>query len=349
MIDRRIRILRQYPAAAHDAAFEHLEAVGEATVSRYQYEISSNPRGAPQNARFLAEALLLRRGETIVLGAEPYDPRVLLFDRLARRHEVVLHTSWPRWGTNEVPQPTSSERRRERWQQFLGRVHAVGVTEAAMESVRDMGASAATHVPHAVDTDRYRPAAGLDRDCRDRPVVTFVGRLERRKGVEDLLDVAQEWDGPEVCFRFVGDGPLASVVREAATTDCVDYEGYVGNEKRLASLYATSDVFVLPSFAVDGWEELFGIVVIEAFASGLPVVATDCVGPEELVDDGETGYVVPQRDRDALADRIERLLTDDEARAAMGWRARAVAERRYDRAVTAEQWAGVFDVVGGDE
>lgn len=349
MTDRQIHVLRQYPTAPHDAAFEHLAATGEATVSRYQYELSSNPRGAPRNAAFLVNAFLRRRGDTVVLGAEPYDPRVPLFNRLARRHDVVLHTSWSRWGTNEVPQPTGSKRRRQRWRQFLGRVHAVGVTEAATKSVRDAGAGAATHVPHAVDTDRYRPDAGQEQDRRNRPVVTFVGRLERRKGIEDLLTVARDWGGPEACFRFVGDGPLESRVREAAVSDRVSYEGYVGDEARLASLYATSDVFVLPSFAVDGWEELFGIVVIEAFASGLPVVATDCVGPNELVDDGETGHIVPQRDRGALADRIEWLLTDDEARAAMGRRARAVAERRYGRSVTAEQWAGVFDIVSGNE
>ena len=342
-----INSLRQYPAPSHDAAFEYLAADGRATIARHHYEVAPNPTGVPRNAAFLFRELLLNRDDLIVLGAEPYDKRVPVFDRLARRHDLVLHTSWPNWGTANVPQPTDSERRIERWTDFLSRVHVVGVTEAATDAAREFGASEASHVPHGIDTDVYRPDAGQPGDERDRPVVLFVGRLERRKGVAQLLEIAANWTGPEVTFRFVGDGPLADDVAAAARSDRVEYAGYVSDDERLASLYATSDALALPSYAVPGWEELFGIVVIEAMACGLPVVATDCVGPAEILDDGETGFVVPQHDTDALAERLRRVVSDDVLRDRLGERARERAESAYDWAVTAEQWAAVYDDARG--
>jgi glycosyltransferase involved in cell wall biosynthesis len=341
-----INSLRQYPAPSHDAAFEYLSVDGLATISRYHYEVAPNPTGAPRNAIFLGREVLVHRDDLIVLGAEPYDKRVPVFDRLARRHNLVLHTSWPYWGTANAPQSTSSERRIERWADFLGRVHVVGVTEAATEAAREFGAREASHIPHGIDTDVYRPGAGQPGDERDRPVVLFVGRLERRKGVAQLLEIAANWTGPEVTFRFVGDGPLADDVAAAARGDRIEYMGYVGDDERLASLYATSDALALPSYAVPGWEELFGIVVIEAQACGLPVVAADCVGPREIVDD-ETGFVVPQHDTDALAERLRRVVSDDGLRERLGEQARERAESEYDWTVTAEQWAAVFDDVRG--
>lgn len=337
----KINSLRQYPASSHDAAFNYLSVDGRATISRYQYEVAPNPTGAPRNAIFLARELLSRRDDMIVLGAEPYDKRVPVFDRLARRHDLVLHTSWPHWGTANAPQPTSSEHRIERWADFLDRVHVVGVTEAATETARKFGAREASHIPHGIDTDVYRPDAGQPGDERDRPVVLFVGRLERRKGVGQLLEIATDWAEPEVIFRFVGDGPLADDVSAAAQSDRVEYAGYVSDDERLASLYATSDAFALPSYAVPGWQELFGIVVIEAMACGLPVVAADCVGPREIVND-ETGFVVPQHDTDALAERLRRVVSDDGLRDRLGERARERAVAEYDWKVTAEQWATVF-------
>jgi glycosyltransferase involved in cell wall biosynthesis len=341
-----VHSLRQYPAASHDAAFEYLAVDGNATISRHQYEMAANPTGAPSNLAFLLRELLTSRGDLVVLGAEPYDWRVPVFDRLARRHDVVLHTSWPYWGTNDVPQPAGAGRR-DRWASFLQKVHAVGVTTEATESVRETGAGAATHVPHGVDTDVYHPAAGRDADRQDTPVVQFVGRLEARKGVGELLEGIAEWRGPETTFRFVGDGPMASAVEAAATEHPIEYTGYVGEERRLASLYATADVLVLPSYAVDGWEELFGIVVIEALSSGTPVVATDCVGPSEIVDHGETGYVVDQHDVEGLMERLHHVVSDADLADRLGRRAREVATDRYDWQVTAEAWAAIFDAVSG--
>lgn len=340
-----IKILRQYPAGSHNEPLRYLASNESHEFRTYEYDLMSNVSDLVGNLRFLTESLFRTRGEQIVLGAEPFDPLVPVFARLAERHDVVLHTSWPRWKPGgDVPQPARFDWQHRRWRSFLGKVRVVGVTEAATASVSEAGASKAVHIPHAVDTNTYHPDAVTNASVEtDTPVVLFVGELEQRKGVAELVDILTDWDGPDVEFWFVGDGALSdSVSRLAADSDRVKYFGYVPDEQRLAALYASADIFTLPSYRVDGWEELFGIVLIEAFASGLPVVTTDCVGPREIVEHGETGYIVPQHDTAVLANRLAELVSSPDRRAEMGHRAREEALARYERKAVAEQWRDVL-------
>jgi glycosyltransferase involved in cell wall biosynthesis len=98
---------------------------------------------------------------------------------------------------------------------------------------------------------------------------------------------------------------------------CVHLLGTIP-EDELLSWYQHADVFALPSLNVGGQFEGFGLVFLEAGACGLPVVGTSGSGVAEAIHDGETGFLVPQNDADALADAITRLLTDDALRAQMG-------------------------------
>jgi glycosyltransferase involved in cell wall biosynthesis len=338
-----INVLRQYPAASHDAPIREIARREGHHIRRHEYDLTSNLEGLLGNVSFLTRSLFWTENEPVVLGAEPFDPIVPLFHRLARRHRVVLHTSWPYWEGDFVPQPARFEWQRDRWKRFLRDVTVVGVTRAATESVATAGASRAVHIPHGVDTKTYRPDAGTI--GRDEPVVLFVGRLESRKGIDDLVGVIQNWEGPETRFWFVGEGPRSETVARLATdVDTVEYFGFVSETTRLANIYASADVFTLPSYRVEGWEELFGIVVIEALSSGLPVVATDCVGPSEIIEDGETGHLVGQRDQPALRHRLEELVASDDRREAMGLRAREVAIEQYDQERVANQWRSVLDL-----
>ena len=341
----RINILRQYSAGSHNAPIQYLASQEGHEVKTHEYDLSSNVSNIGGNLHFLAKSLFQARDERIILGAEPFDPLVPLFDRLADRHYVVLHTSWPRWESNSnVPQPAHFDWQHRKWQSFLNKVQAVGVTAAATTSVTEAGANEAVHIPHSIDTNTYRPNATADSVTdSDVPVVLFVGQLEERKGVAELINVITSWDGPDTEFWFVGDGSLSDAVSELATSsNRVKYFGFVSDEQRLAALYANADVFTLPSYRVDGWEELFGIVIIEAFASGLPVVSTDCIGPTEIIEDGETGYVVPQHDTEQLADRLTKLTSSPNQREKMGHQARSEAIERYDSKRIAEEWRDVL-------
>jgi len=118
---------------------------------------------------------------------------------------------------------------------------------------------------------------------------------------------------------------------------------FVGNIslEELTRLYSTSDLLVLPSI----WRESYGLPVAEAMASGVPVLASDCGGVPELVDEGVTGLLVPRLDVDALTDAMRALLADRERLRVMGQAARLRAERLLTWDRSAERLERVYQSV----
>ena len=121
----------------------------------------------------------------------------------------------------------------------------------------------------------------------------------------------------------------------------ISCKGYMAEEENLIKEYQSSDIFVLNSFEIDGWQEFFGMALVEAMACGLPCIATDCVGPKELVEDGASGFIISQKDEKALYDKLERLILDKDLRTKFGARGR---ERSMEFAVesNAEKWLKVI-------
>ncbi|TAJ85275.1 MAG: glycosyltransferase family 1 protein [Reyranella sp.] len=179
--------------------------------------------------------------------------------------------------------------------------------------------------PHCVDNDFFRrlsDGARTPRAADGRRRVLFVGRLVDSKRP---LDVAQavsrlSADGQPVELVVAGAGELRGRMEEAARTGGVDarFLGFV-NQSQLPSVYASSDVLVLPSTAVETW----GLVVNEAMACGVPAVVSDAVGcGPDLIEPGITGAVAPLDDVPALAAAISSVLALD-----IGMTRRALAER----------------------
>ncbi|HEX5413930.1 MAG TPA: glycosyltransferase [Terriglobia bacterium] len=142
----------------------------------------------------------------------------------------------------------------------------------------------------------------------DKPVVLWVGRMAAVKGLDNLLG-AFEQVVKEVDARLilVGDGSLENVirnlVRRKGLQEKVRFAGFQTNPYRYM---ARSSVFAFPSLS-----EGFGMVLVEAMACGLPVVATDCVaGPSEILQNGKCGILVPVADEQAMARAIISVLTD---------------------------------------
>jgi len=179
---------------------------------------------------------------------------------------------------------------------------------------------AVDRLPKGVDSDRFRPE-GPDRRqalrLEGKRVIVTVARLVPLKNLRLLLDAvaivrARQWD---VHLLIVGDGPEANALKQhAATLDLADAVTYVGHVPHADTppFYRTGDLFALSSNFDNSPN-----VVLEAMASGLPVVATDVVGVREFVTDGVGGAVVPPRNAPALAEALEKyLVTPDVARTA---------------------------------
>ena len=204
-------------------------------------------------------------------------------------------------------------------------------------------------IPPGVDVDRFRPSAddpaaravtrkrfGLPEAA---PLVLGVSRLVPRKGFDVLIDAVARLDRhrfptESVHLALAGGGRdrerLAKRATRAGLSDRFHMLGRVPDED-LPGLYATADVFAM--CCRERWGGLeaegFGIVFLEAAASGVPGVAGRSGGAEEAVEDGSTGFVVDPLDAGAVAGALERLLADPALRRRMGAAARTRAERDF--------------------
>lgn len=174
--------------------------------------------------------------------------------------------------------------------------------------------------------------------------VLFVGGLDRAhsfKGLPILLQAVPRIS--DVRLRIVGDGDLRPQYEQQARalgiSDRVEFLGSV-SDGELPNMYRQSDVLVLPSI---GRSEAFGVVLLEAMASGIPVIASDLPGVRTVVADGETGFLAPPGDVSALADRIGSLARDSEQRQRMSAAARQRVEERYDWERVMERWLKIYD------
>jgi glycosyltransferase involved in cell wall biosynthesis len=208
-------------------------------------------------------------------------------------------------------------------------------------------------LPHGVDTARFRPATEGERAAlRARLglplhalVVTYTGRLLRGKGLEALVAafarVAAEEPRAHLSLVGSGSGQALSVeddlkqrVREGGLDARVTFAGRVDD---VEDWLRASDVFAFPSIF-----EALGISLVEAAACGLPCVGSRTGGIVDVIEDGQSGRLVPPGDADALAAALRELLADPARRAAMGEAARRVAVQRFDVLDSVERYRSLF-------
>lgn len=141
----------------------------------------------------------------------------------------------------------------------------------------------------------------------EEKILLYVGRYDPKKGMDDLLHTLPELDKAAGVY-FVGGEPRQEHL-DFCRENQIGNAHFVGFRKKeeLALYYRAADALVLPT-----WSDVWGLVVNEAMACGLPVITTDrCVAGMELVEPGVTGYIVPIRDREKLAEACNRLLAGD--------------------------------------
>lgn len=231
---------------------------------------------------------------------------------------------------------------------FHGRAGLNMVTSGPMmDKAADYGIDNVRLWPKAVDTESFTPAART-REMRsllsdghpDDPLIIFVGRISAEKSVDRCIPIVEEVRKrvPNARLAFVGEGPLYDELR-ANPPAWATFTGYLSGAD-LSAAYASGDVLLFPSTT-----ETLGFAALEAFASGVPVVAAKAGGLPFVVADGETGVLVdPEAPDAAWADPIERILTQPELRERMSAAGRAEAERWTWRAST-ETVLGYYDEV----
>jgi teichuronic acid biosynthesis glycosyltransferase TuaC len=270
---------------------------------------------------------------------------------LEAKHHDVVHAHWlypggiaAMWGARLAGKPlvitshggdlnlAGSVRVLRALSHFVGDAAAacIGVSEAVTEAFVSIGVppEKAVFIPLGVDVESTADLARLPRSesllrfsSSKGLRILYLGSLIPRKSVDTLIDAHARLEraGHQVVTAIVGDGPAAPQLEEAIRRNNLSGVIMAGSQppSTVPAWLAGADVLVLPSLS-----EGRPTVVIEAMAYGLAVVGTDIPGTRELVSPELTGFLVPPRDDDALAQRLLQLALNPGTRAAMGQEAR---------------------------
>lgn len=179
-------------------------------------------------------------------------------------------------------------------------------------------------IPNAVDSDYWTPGRA---PSNGRPPTILVPRMHVPKnGIEYAIEAMAQIAlvSQNVRMLVTGDGPLRTTLEERArrvAADSISFPGMLTQEQ-LRELYRGVDVVVIPSITTSGTQENTSIAALEAMACGKPVIATNIGGLPEVIPDGEAGFLIPEKDSNALARAAIALLQDRELAQRMGKEAR---------------------------
>lgn len=201
------------------------------------------------------------------------------------------------------------------------------------DNLREHGLQHVALWPGGVDADLFNPSrrateirSRLTEGHPESPLLLYVGRLSAEKGLESLKPMLEAF--PQARLALIGDGPHGKTLEQHFAGLPVFMAGFLHGEE-LASAYASSDIFVMPSRT-----ETLGLVVLEAMSSGLPVVAVRAGGIPEMIEDGISGYLY-DTNAEAIG-QIGELLNSEARRSTMGSAAREHSSKRSWEASTLE-------------
>ncbi|WP_272509143.1 glycosyltransferase family 4 protein [Salinibacter ruber] len=206
-----------------------------------------------------------------------------------------------------------------------------------------------TIVPGAVDVDRFAPrdkeAVGALQDST-APTLLYHGRVDERKGAVDMIDaVAKLPDSVRLIMSGIGPdvGAVEERIRTLGVEDRVEMTGYAPYDT-VPDIYRRGDVFVSPTYA-----EGFSNTILEAMASGVPIVSTETVGVVDCLRDEDNALLVSPGDPDGLAEALYRMVENDDLRTRLAEDALAECRSTYAWSVIARQIADIYRDIRGTE
>ena len=341
-VPNRRRLLAAAPAAARAAAASPRLAADVLRPSRYGYEAES--LSALYRLRALAP---VRRGSFDVLHAH-FGPigNAFRFAKALWGAPLVVSfhgydfSTWPRRHGPSV------------YRELFATADAVTANSAYTRGrLVELGCPPERlHVlPMGVDRAAFAPPRPREPRSGGLRVLT-VARLVEIKGIAYALQAFARLHAgdPDARYDVVGDGPLRAdlerLAAELGVASAVTFHGALGPDA-VRPLLWDADVFVLPSVTVEGDQEGQGVVLLEAQAAGVPVVATDTGGLPGTLLSGRTGLLVPEREAGALAAALEELAGDPGRRAAMGAAGRAHVAERFDHRALAGDLVALYERV----
>jgi glycosyltransferase involved in cell wall biosynthesis len=301
------------------------------------------PKNAPRYQE-LKDAGLRMAPWVLALPLRPLQKGLLRL--LVKRIKPDLVHCWMRRAASLMPQTERPVRPVIGWfggyyqpRYFKSCTHFVGVTnDITLHMVKNGVPS--THALFIPTFPDIAPLPPIDRATLATPkearVLLALSRLHPKKGLDTLLRALKNL--PECFVWLAGDGPLRrSLENLARDYGVIDRVRFLGWRTDRAALLRAADICVLPSRY-----EPFGTVILEAWASGTPLVACNSAGPVAHVIDGENGLLTPIDDDVALAQAIRRLLDDEGLRRRMIAQGFAAYNQGYTREAVTQQWLALY-------
>lgn len=211
--------------------------------------------------------------------------------------------------------------------------HFYPVSDYTAEALTGLGvdSSKITVVINGTDPDQFYPADASDIRKRlgleNKKILLTITRLVPRKGIDTVIQAFEKVcrEIPDAHYLVIGDGDdkarLEELVKKHELNEMVTFTGRIPYSG-LNNYYNAGDIFVMPSRTQYPDIEGFGIVFLEANSCGLPVIGSDSGGIPSAIKDGQTGYIIPEGDAEALADKIISLFNDPDLSYAIGKKGR---------------------------
>jgi phosphatidyl-myo-inositol alpha-mannosyltransferase len=220
----------------------------------------------------------------------------------------------------------------------------IAVSDACVEAIAPLFPGRFDVIPNGVDCDLFRPLRADEARPAGPPRILFMGRFDPRNGLDVLLDAAASLkeSGYDFALDVVGDGPTRRLyerqARRLGLWNHITWHGLIreGRDR----LYREATVFATPCHLAS-----FGVVLIEALASGTPIVCADNVGFRQVIRDGMPGAFVPPKNPEALAAAIAGLLDDPKRRTRWASEGRDLCVERYSWPSVARRISVLYDEV----
>tara|TARA_B110000971_G_scaffold121303_1_gene124245 strand:+ start:4004 stop:5092 length:1089 start_codon:yes stop_codon:yes gene_type:complete len=253
-----------------------------------------------KNILFFVSTILYKK-KNIIIGIAPLDFYLPILIFFLKKHNLFYFTSWGDWSGDFFPKKkfSKSDFVKKSWVSFFKKdIKGVfAVTDSAGNSLKENFelTCPVIVVGHSIDNSIQIDKSIISKRNISKINLIYVGRLVESKGIEELLRLMQTLDKEFYSLKVIGDGPLKHQIEEASNEYAnIEYLGFISSKEELFKLYLQSDIQLLFSKKAkeNNWEELFGMVIIEAMYCGVPTISTNHVGPKSIIEDGANGFLI---------------------------------------------------------
>jgi len=350
MKNNKIYILHEYGSNSHYRALKYLCDTKDKKIIYREFNITKSLiksilrrdfqlfKKQFINIIFLIN-LLFTKNKKVILGVAPYDFRLIFLSLILRNHKVYYHTSWTCWDRSFYPKKLFvGSWLIGFWEKYVKnkfiKIFAVSaVTQDELVKNLNVDENKIIVVNHSYDDTIYNYS---ERDVKKR--FLYVGRFEAEKGIDEILDYFSKKNN--LLLTLVGDGSLTGQVKKFSNQyNNIKYISFVSDQKKLVEIYNEHDILLLNSKKVGNWEELFGMVLIEAMACGVIPIATDHKGPKEIISDEIDGFVSSEKN---FINRVDTLVNSNIDFLKVRENT-IVSAKKYSTKEIAKRWEFIFE------